>query len=80
MLASDQSEPEKHATTNVEIILSRDQYPPTVDFPEYNEDITENVAVNTTTVTRIIARDRDLKVNKQTNKLTNKQTNKQLPF
>jgi protocadherin Fat 4 len=59
--ARDQSEPEKSASTNVEIILSRDEYPPTIDFAEYNEEITENVRVNTTTVATIIATDRDLK-------------------
>ncbi len=63
--ARDQSIPEKKKTTNVEIILVRDQYPPTIAYPQYNEEITENVAVNTTTVSRIIATDRDLKVRNQ---------------
>lgn len=61
--ARDQSEPEKKTAAQVQISLSRDQYPPTVAFPRYEKEITENEGVNSSVVVRIIAQDQDLKVN-----------------
>ena len=61
--ARDQSEPEKKSAAQVQISLSRDQYPPTVAFSKYEKNITENEPVNgSTSVVRIIAQDQDLKV------------------
>ncbi len=59
--ASDQSTPEKTASAALEVRLARDQYPPTVDFPEYTKVITENERVNGNPLVRIQARDQDLK-------------------
>ena len=62
MKARDQSTPEQSSSTNVEIVLVRDEYPPTIDFAEYNETITENQRVDAAGIIRIQARDQDLKV------------------
>ncbi len=59
--ARDQSTPEKSARASVEVRLARDQYPPTVDFPEYTKTITENERPNGNALVRIQARDQDLK-------------------
>ncbi len=45
----------------MEVRLARDQYPPTVDFPEYTKTITENERPNGNALVRIQARDQDLK-------------------
>ena len=61
--ARDQAEPERMAMSSVEIILTRDQYPPTIAFAEYTATITENAPVDGNSVVRIVASDQDLKVN-----------------
>ena len=58
----DQSDPEKETTVPVQIVVSRDQYPPVIDFPTYQKTIDENEQVNKTKIVRIIAHDKDRKV------------------
>ena len=58
----DQSNPEKETTVAVQIVVSRDQFPPVIDFSNYTTSIDENEHVNKTAIVNIMARDRDLKV------------------
>ena len=58
----DQSSPERESTVRVQIIVSRDQFPPIIDFETYQKTIDENERVNGTAIVRIIAHDQDLKV------------------
>lgn len=62
MRVKDQSNPEKETTVPVQIVVSRDQFPPVIDFPTYQKTIDENERVNNTVITRIVAHDQDLKV------------------
>ena len=62
MRARDQSSPEKSTTASIQVSISRDQYPPVIDFPTYEKTIEENAAVNKSIIVRIVARDQDLKV------------------
>ena len=61
--ARDQSDPEKTTSTNVQITISRDEYPPTTTRPSYSRTIDENEKVNGSSLLRIVASDPDLKVN-----------------
>lgn len=65
IMCSDQSLPEKSATTRVTIEITRDEYPPTIDFDQYNMTIDENYEVDQEVKIRIIATDRDMSVSIQ---------------
>jgi hypothetical protein len=62
VLARDQSEPEQLSTTSVEIIISRDQFPPVFSQSEYRVSIGEAPSVDDTAILKVQASDQDMKV------------------